>query len=257
MATSYSRAFPATVDGEIAGEALRNLRLAVGPGAPVPYARLRLAEMDLAICDGAGLALYSLRFGASAIGWEQRAIAYPAVEELRALREDRRWDRRARRACLRSPSARTARVGVGIVAAEARAAEQAGALDDGEETVYRLSEALAAHYQALGSLAAKAGRLHTADVERARRPSHVPLRRFQDALAEELALGHSAAALCSRSPRFSDSADESKVITLLCRRLGLLAHRDPKGRRYARVAASETAERLCEALDLAPEEVEL
>jgi hypothetical protein len=108
---------------------------------------------------------------------------------------------------------------------------------------------------AAGKVPRKSGRLMLADVERARYPSHVPLYRLQGALAEELAFGHSLPALCSRSERFTSSCSESKVTNLLCRRLGLLGTRDArKCLRFARVAPAEVAERLCEALDLAPEE---
>jgi hypothetical protein len=86
----------------------------------------------------------------------------------------------------------------------------------------------------------------------------VPLHRLRGALAEELALGHSVGAICSRSSGFSDSIDESKVTSLLSRRLGLLGTRDTHKRlRYARVASSETAVLLCEAFDLAPAQVGL
>ena len=146
----------------------------------------------------------------------------------------------------------------GVVAAEARAAGEIGELEDGEEAVYRLSEAAAARHQTLGKVAARAGRRFLADVEKARRPSHVPLYRLQRALAEELALGHSIAALCSRSEGFSDSCDESKLANLLYRRLGLLGHRDCNRQlRYARVAPYVSAVLLCKALDVAPERVGL
>ena len=235
----------------------RLLRVA-GPEAPLPVACLRLRDRDLVICDGAGIALYTLYLTARTAGWEQRTISYPSVAELRALREHPRGARRARRLCRNPALARSCRVPVGVVAAEARAAEVLGDLYDVEAAIYQLSEAAAAILQASGKQAAKAGRILLADVERARRPSHVPLYPLQRALAEELALGRSVGAICSRSPRFSDSPEESTVTSLLCRRLGLLGTRDDRKRlRYARVASAETAELLCEALDLAPEQVGL
>jgi hypothetical protein len=243
---------------DLDGEALGNLQRVGGPAAPLPAASLRVREMDLVICDGAGLASYALRITPTTLGWVQRVLSYPPAGELRALRGRSEWPSRARALCAASADVRTSRVPIGLVAAEARAAEELGELPDGEEGVYRLSEAAAARHQTLGKVAAKAGRLFLADVERARHPSHVPLYRLQGALAEELAFGHSATALCSRSERFSESADESKAANLLCRRLGLLGHRDRAGhRRYARVAPFATAELLCEALDMAPEQVGL
>ncbi len=244
--------------GDLEGEGFANLQRVGGPSAPLPVACLRLREMDLVICDGAGLALYSLQITPSTLSWEQRVIFYPPAEELRALREHPHWARWARRLCLTSAEARACRVPVGVVAAEARASEELGELGDGEEAVYRLCEAAAARHQTLGKVAAKAGRHFLAEVEKARRPSHVPLYRLQGALAEELALGHSVGALCSRSEGFSDSRDESKVTNLLCRRLGLLGHRDCNRQlRYARVAPDTSAVLLCEALDVAPEQVGL
>jgi hypothetical protein len=243
---------------DLEGMPLERLIRTGGPEAPLPVAWLRVRDRDLVICDGAGIALYTLRLTATTAGWEQRTISYPPAAELRALREHPNWARRARRLCLTSAHSRACRVPVGVVAAEARAASELGELYDGEEAVLRLSEAAAAILQSSGKVAAKAGRLLMADIERARRPSHVPLYRLQGALAEELALGHSVGAICSRSPGFSDSPDESKVTSLLCRRLGLLGTRDARKRlRYARVACAETAVLLCEALDLAPEQVGL
>jgi hypothetical protein len=243
---------------DLKGEAFVNLQRTGGPSAPLPVADLCLAEMDLAICDGAGIALYSLQVTPTTLGWEQRVISYPLAEELRALREHPHWDQWARRLCLASMRARACRVSVGVVAAEARGAEELGALEDGEESVYRLCEAAAARHQTLGKVAAKAGRRFLADVEKARRPSHVPLHRLRGALAEELAFGHSVAALCSRSEGFSDSGEKSKVANRLFRRLGLLGHRESNGKvRYARVASYATAELLCEVLDMAPEQVGL
>jgi hypothetical protein len=229
-----------------------------GPEAPPPVACLRVRGRDLVICDGGGVVLYALRMTASTAGWEQRTVSYPSAAELRALSEHPDWARRARRLCLTLAQARTCRVPVGVVAAEARAAQELGGLHGGEEAILWLSESAAALLQASGKQAAKAGRLLMADVERARRPSHVPLYRLQGALAEELALGRSVAAICSRSPGFSDSTDEGKVTSLLCRRLGLQGTRDAHKRlRYSRVASAETAVLLCEALDLAPEQVGL
>jgi len=229
-----------------------------GREAPLPLAWLRVRDRDLVICDGAGLALYTLRLSARTAAWEQRTVSYPPAGELRALREHPNWARRVRRVCLTSAHSRACRVPVGVVVAEARAAQRLGDLHDGEEAVLRLSEAAAAILQSSGGEAAKAGRLLRADIERARRPSHVPLYRLQGALAEELALGHSVGAICSRSPGFSDSTDDSKVTSLLCRRLGLQGTRDTRKRlRYARVATAKTAELLCEALDLAPKQVGL
>ncbi|MBS1860435.1 MAG: hypothetical protein JSS68_01865 [Actinobacteria bacterium] len=242
----------------IEGMSLEHLTAVGGPRSPLPLAALRIRERDLVICDGAGLVHYLLRFGAGSAGWEQRTLSYPPLAGLRAIRRHPDWPRWARRLCLGSPEARSCRVAVGVVAAEARAAEEVGDLHDGEGSVLRLSEAAAAILQGSGREAAKAGRLLMDDVDRARRPSHVPLFRLQAALAEELALGHLPAALCSRSPGFSDCADESKVVSLLCRRLGLQGTRDSHGRlRYARVAGAEVATLLCEALDLPPGQVGL
>jgi len=243
---------------DLRGESSENLLRVGGPEAPTPVASLRVPDRDLVICDGAGIAVYSLRVTATTAGWEQRTIAYPPMAELRAIRERPDWAWQARRLCLTSAQARACRVQVGVVAAEARAAEELGDLYDGEEAVYRLSEAAAAVLQSSDKDAAKAGRFFMADIERARRPSHVPLGRLQCALAEELALGRSVAAICSRSPGFSESMKESKVTALLCQRLGIQAGRDSHKRlRYARVAAADTAELLCEALDVAPEWVGL
>jgi hypothetical protein len=244
--------------GDPVGEVFANLQRVVGASAPHPVACLRLREMDLVVCDGAGIALYSLRVTPSTLSWEQRVISYPPAEQLRALREDPHWARRARRLCLTSAEARHCRVPVGVVAAEARAVEEIGELEDGEEALYRLCEAVAAHHQALGKLGVRAGRHFLAEIEKARRPSHVPLSRFQEALAEELALGRSVGAVCSRSEGFSNAAEESKVVNLLGRRLGLLGHDDGKGHlRFARVALGTSAVLLCEALDIAPEQVGL
>ncbi|HEX7244087.1 MAG TPA: hypothetical protein VF245_00805 [Solirubrobacterales bacterium] len=243
---------------DLEGMPFEHLRRVGGPEAPLPIAWLRVRDRDLVICDGAGIALYTLRITARTAGWEQRTISFPPAPELRALREHPNWARRARRLCLTSAQARACRVPVGVVAAEARAAQELGELYDGEEAVYRLSETAAALLQASGKEAAKAGRLFMADVERARQPSHVPLYRLQGALAEELALGRSVAAICSRAPGFSDSEEESKVTSLLCRRLGLQGTRDCRKRlRYTRVAPAAIAELLCQVLDLAPEQVGL
>lgn len=243
---------------DLEGTAFEHLLRVGGPDAPRPLAWLRVRDRDLVICDGAGIALYSLHITSTTAGWEQRTIAYPPAPVLRALREYPNWARRARRLCLTSEQARACRVPVGAVAAEARAAEDLGDFYDGEEAVYRLSEAAAAVLQSSGKQAAKAGRIFMADVERGRRPSHVPLYPLQGALAEELALGHSVAAICSRASRFSDSTEESKVTGLLCRRLGLQGTRDCQKRlRYSRVAAADTAELLCEAFEIAPEQVGL
>ncbi len=243
---------------DLEGQPLKHLLAVGGREAPPPLAWLRVRDRDLVICDGAGLVLYTLRLSPTTAAWEQRTLSYPPAAQLRALRDHPNWAQRARRLCLTSAQARACRVPVGVAAAEARAGEALGDLYDGEEAILRLSEAAAAILQTSGKEAAKAGRLLMADIERARRPSHVPLYRLQGALAEELALGHSVGAICSRSPSFSDSADESKVTSLLCRRLGMQGSRDARGRlRYARVASAETAELLCEALDLAPEELGL
>jgi hypothetical protein len=243
---------------DLEGQSFEHLLAVAGPEAPLPLAWLRIRDRDLVICDGAGLAHYTLRLTPTTAAWEQRTVSYPPAAELRALREQPNWARRARRVCLTSAHSRACRVPVGVVAADARAAQELGDLCDGEEAVLRLSEAAAAILQSSGKEAAKAGRLLMADIERARRPSHVPLHRLRGALAEELALGHSVGAICSRSPGFSDSIDESKVTSLLSRRLGLLGTRDTHKRlRFARVASSEVAVLLCEALDLAPEQVGL
>ena len=243
---------------DLDGTSLEHLLRVAGPGAPAPLARLRIRDRDLVVCDGAGIALYTLRLGASSAGWAQRTISYPAAAALRGITERQDWHGRARRLCLDPDLSRACRVPVGVVAAEARGASEIGVLDDGEEAVYRLTEAAAAMLQVSGKEAARAGRVLMADVGRARRPSHVPLRRLQEALAEELALGRSPVAICSRSPRFSDSGAEGGLVSLLYRRLGLQGTRDSHGhRRHARVASAETAVVLCEALDLAPEQVGL
>ncbi|HEY5052143.1 MAG TPA: hypothetical protein VII45_01905, partial [Solirubrobacterales bacterium] len=194
MASSESTISAARSAGDLEGEGFANLMRVGGPTAPLPLACLRLVEMDLVICDGAGLVLYSLQITPTTLSWEQRVISYPSAGE---LREQPDWARRARCLCLTSADARACRVPVGVVAAEARAVEALGGLEDGEEAVYRLCEAAAARHQTLDKVAARAGRHFLAEVEKARRPSHVPLYRLQAALAEELALGHSAAALCS------------------------------------------------------------
>lgn len=243
---------------DLEGASFEHLLRVGRPNAPLPLACLRVRDRDLVVCDGAGIVFYSLRITSTTAGWEQRTISFPPVPILGALREHPNWARRARRLCLTPAQARVCRVPIGVVAAEARAAEDLGDLHDGEEAVYRLSEAAGALLQSSGKDAAKAGRLLVADIERARHPSHVPLYRLQGALAEELALGHSVAAICSRSPGFSDSTEVSKVTALLCRRLGLQGTRDCRKRlRYSRVAAAEVAELLCEALDIAPEQVGL
>jgi hypothetical protein len=239
---------------------LERLRRVGGRDALTPLARLRIPDRDLIVCDGAGIVLYTLRLTATAARWEQRAIPYPPSEQLEELRERADWGRRARRLCLDSATVRSCRVPVGVVAAEARAAEEFGELFYGEEAVYRLSEAAAALLQISGKKAAKGGRLLLADVVRSRRPSHVPLWRLQWALAEEIALGHSFAAIGSRSPGFSESPEERSVTSLLCRRVGLqgtLDSRRDQLRRYARVAPADTAELLCETLGIAPGQVGL
>lgn len=259
MAAQCEISAPALGVGELDGEGFANLQKVGGPTAPLPLGSFRLRGMDLVVCDGAGLALYSLRMTSTTLSWEQRVISFPPVAELLGLRQRRDWARQARNLCLTSAEARACRVPVGVVVAEARGADEADddTFPDREGSIYRLCEAAAARHQTLDKAAAKAGRLFLADVERARRPSHVPLRRLQVALAEELALGHSTGAICSRSEGFSDSDDESKVTELLCRRLGLLGHRVGGHVRYARVARYASAELLCEALDMAPEQVGL
>jgi hypothetical protein len=249
-------AVPGVIDSE--GEGFANLRRVGGSSAPLPLACLRLREMDLVICDGAGIALYSLQVTSSTLRWVQRVVSYPPIEDLRVLQEDPRWAWRARILCMTAADAHTCRAPLGIVAAEARAAEELGELDDGEEAVYRLCEAMAARHQASGKVAAKAGRHLLGEIEKARYPSHVPLYRLRRALAEELALGHTIEALCSRSEGFSESNDERKVGELLFRRLGLLGQLDHHRRpRYARVASCASAVLLCEALDISPEQVGL
>lgn len=229
-----------------------------GPQTPTPLAELRVRDRDLVICDGAGIVHYSLRFTSTTVGWEQRAISFPPRPVQRALREHPTWARRARQLCRTSTQVRVCRVQVGVVAAEARAVEELSLLCDAEESILNLSEAAGAVVQSSGGDGAKAGRNFLAEVNRARRPSHVPLFRLQRLLAEELALDRSVAAICSRAPGFSDSDDVSKVSNLLYRRLGLLGARDCHGRlRYPRVAAADTAELLCQALDIAPEQVGL
>lgn len=243
---------------DLEGLALEHLLRVGGRDRPMPLARLRVPDRDLVICDPAGVVHYVLLLAGTTAAWEQRTVSYPPAHLLSPVREEPGWDRRSRELCSASVDARRCRVPVGVVAAEARAAEELGDLEDGEETVLRMSEAAAALLQASGKEAAKAGRLLEADVERARRPSHVPLHRLQGALAEEVSLGRSVGAICSRSPGFSQSADGSKAASLLCRRLGLQGTLDADRRlRYARVASAETAVLLCEALDLAPEQVGL
>ncbi|HEU5105225.1 MAG TPA: hypothetical protein VFU11_05245 [Solirubrobacterales bacterium] len=229
-----------------------------GPEAAAPLAELRIRDRDLVICDGAGMVHYALRFTSATVGWEQRAISFPPLPVQRAMLEHPTWARRARRLCRTSPHARACRVQVGVVAAEARAADELSVLTDAEEAVLNMSEAAGAVVRSAGGDGAKAGRNFLAEVDRARRPSHVPLFRLQRILAEELALGRSVAAICSRAPGFSDSNDVSKVSNLLYRRAGLLGARDCHGRlRYPRVATADTAELLCQALDIAPEQVGL
>lgn len=229
-----------------------------GPEALATLAALRVRDRDLVICDGAGIVHYSLLLTSTTVGWEQRTVAFPPSSVVQALREHPSWARRARQLCRTSEQARACRVHAGVVAAEARAAEELGLLCDAEEAILNMSEAAAAVVQSSGGDGAKAGRNFLAEVSRARHPSHVPLFRLQRILAEELALGRSVAAICSRAPGFSDSDDVSKVVNLLYRRLGLLGARDWHGKlRYPRVAAADTAELLCEALDIAPEQVGL
>lgn len=238
---------------------LRHLMRVGGPEALTPLADLRVRDHDLVICDGAGIAHYSLRITPTTIGWEQRSIAFPPLPVLQSLREQPGWARRARRLCGSSTHARACRVTVGVVAAEARAAEEFGELESAEESILTLSEAAAAVVRSSGNKdGAKAGRNFLVEADRARRPSHVPLFRLQRVLAEELALGRSVAAICSRAPGFSDSDRASNVSNLLYRRLGLLGARDCHGGfRYPRVAAADIAELLCQALDVAPEQVGL
>jgi hypothetical protein len=155
--------------------------------------------------------------------------------------------------------ARVCRVPVGVVAAEARAAQVYADLSDGEEAIYRISEAAAARHLATTGWRAKPAHQLQRDVERARYPSHVPLHPFQRALAEELAFGRTLGAICSRAERFSRNGGGSNTTNELCRALGLLSRASGNGRppRYARVVKHTLAEALCEALDMAYEEVGL
>lgn len=243
---------------DLEGLPFERLARIAGPEAFAPLASLRVRERDLVICDGAGIVLYSLRLTAKTAGWQQRAIAYPPEAELALLAQCPDWARRARRLCLTSAQVRVCRVAVGAVAAEVRGLEELDVLEGGEAGILRLSEAAAAVLQSGKAESAKAGRALRAEIERSRGPSHVPLHRLQGALAEELALGRSVGAICSRSPRFSDSSIEGKVIDLLCRRLGIQGTSDFAGRmRYARVASAEMAGILCETLELAPWQVGL
>lgn len=235
------------------GDAMEALSRVVGPNVPPPRACLRVRARDLLICSGSGVALYTLRIGPTALGWEQCVLAFPPVSDLQRIVECADWARSARASLEGSPVARYCRVPVGVVAAEARSVESQGGLPDGEEGVFRLSLAVAARHRTLGREPAKAGRLMAARVEEAQRPNFVPLLPFQCALAEDLALGRSLMGVCSRSSHFETSA---RVTTdRLCRTLGLIGKRERGQMRYARVASDVVATHLCDALDIAPEEV--
>jgi hypothetical protein len=243
---------------DITGDALQALERAVGASAPPPRAALAVRERELVILSGAGLVLYSLALTPTRSGWEQRLLAFPPAPLVRELGERARWATGVRELCLRSPAARTCRVPVGVVAAEARGWEEAGEGPGLEDGVYDLSLSVAAIQRAAGARAAKAGRALAERVEQARRPSHVPLRPLQLVLAEEVAFGRSLAALCSRSEHFARAAQSGAATSALCRGLGLQGTRVGLGElRYARVAPAQLAEALCAALDMAPEEVGL
>jgi hypothetical protein len=235
------------------GDAMEALSRVAGPNVPPPRACLRVRARDLLICSGSGVALYTLRIGPTALGWEQCVLAFPPVSNLQRIVECAGWTRSARAALEGSPVVRHCRVPVGVVAAEARSAESQGELPDGEEEIFRLSLAAAAHHRTLGRDPAKVGRLIAARVEEAQRPNFVPLLPFQCALAEDLALGRSLMGICSRSLHFETSA--SVTTDRLCRALGLIGKRERGQMRYARVASDVVATHLCDALDIAPEEV--
>lgn len=242
--------------GAAAEKALANLARVAGPDAPDLVASLRLPEMDLVVRSGAGIALYTLRWGSEALSWEQRVLAFPAEAELQLVYDSADWARRARESCF-STGARACRVSAGVVAAEARILEQHGVLPAGEASVYALSLGAASTQIAHAGSRSKPGRKMIADVKAARCPSHVPLLPLQRALAEEMALGRSLQAICSRSEHF-DPERYGSATNQFCRALGLLWTRDStKRKRFARVAPSSLAEKLCEALDLCPQEVGL
>jgi hypothetical protein len=147
---------------------------------------------------------------------------------------------------------------VGVVVAEARAADAYAQFSDTEETIYRISEAAAARHLATVGWRAKPARKLQDEVTKARHPSHVPLYPFQRALAEEIALDRTFSAVCSRSERFTQGDEGKTTPNELCRALGLLGRDAGKGlKRFARVAPYPLAEALCEALDMAYEEVGL
>jgi hypothetical protein len=241
------------------GDALANLEQAVGAAAPPLLAQARVREFDLVVCGGSGIAHYTLRIGPTVLGWQQRAIAYPPADVLASIYGSGSWAQRARRLCRLHREARSCRVPVGVVAAEARAADAYAQLGEAEETIYRISEAAAARHLAAVGWRAKPARKLQADIEKARHPSHVPLHPFQRALAEEVALDRTFSAICSRSERFTRDGGEKTTPNELCRALGLLGRDTGNGqpKRFARVASYPVAEALCEALDMAYEEVGL
>jgi hypothetical protein len=228
--------------------ALANLARAAGRAARVPLACLRLGAMELVICGGAGFALYSLQVARDGARWRLRLIPFPPEPLLRDLYERPDWAQRARWLCLASSEARSRQVTLGAVGAEARAGEASGEVAGLEEGVYSLSLAAVAAATALAGRSGEAARRTAADVERARRPSHVPLYLLQRALAERLAAGPSPRGLC-------DVARNGAAARLM-RQLGLLDAGE-RQRHYARVAPRRLAVRLCEALELAPGEVGL
>lgn len=234
-------------------DALEALSRVAGPNGSRPRACLCVRAKDLLVCSASGVALYTLRIGRTALGWEQRVLAFPPPPALQRIVECADWTRSARAALETSPEVRCCRVPVGVVAAEARSVEAQGELTDGEEGIFRLSLAAAARHRTLGFDSAKVGELMTARVEEARRPNFVPLLPFQRALAEDLALGRSLRGICSRSSHFETSA--SVTTDRLCRALGLVGKRERGQMRYARVASDVVATHLCDALDMAPEEV--
>lgn len=264
------RTAPAPPDRALLGaEAHEKLERAAGAQSRGLRAELRVRAMDLTICSAAALVAYRLVVTPTRMYWQQRAVPFPGDDLLGALQSIRSWADATRRVCESagggtlavgrrrfSVNGRACRVPVGVVAAEARGCERFFDLFDGEEGVYRISLAAAAIQLASGKFAAKAGRAMIADVERSRRPSHVPLFPLQRAFAKEVASGRSIDALCSRSAGIFDRAKSPR--TELLRKLGVAATVDGgKSRRFARVVPSQLGAALCAVVDIAPEEVGL
>lgn len=265
----YSTTTPGLERAAHESDALARLDRAVGrPGSPV-LAELRVRSMDLTLCSAAALAVYMLRITPTCLGWEQRLVAYPPEALVESIQHLRGWADCTRRVC-GLPDGRMAVVGrssfdidlracrvpTGVVAAEARACEEFFDVYDAEEGVYRISLAAASIHLTKGKYAAKGGRQMLADVTKARHPSHVPLYPLQRALAEEVAMGRSLDALCSRSEAFSSNG--KSPAHHLFRKMGVAGTRDcKKSVRYARVAPYKVAADLCAVVDIAPEEVGL